>query len=358
MIMACKVGDKVRFMNSTGGGKVTAIEGRTVFVEDEDGFEIPYLLSDVVVVNDVKGSDNFPANSAPFVPKKDTPAEEVKEKVQPQEVVKQTVAARDEQGDDYEILIAFLPPQNEKTQLHLINDSTYQLYYSIGFGTRTSRLTPLAAGHLEADNKKEVKTLVLSELRDVKTLRIEVLLFKNVEHKPVNVEPVYLELNPIKFFKAGAFKENDFFEEDALVYTLFSSREEDEKKARQAVDSLSPKDIQEIMMSKNEAAPAKPTVQKPQSEVEEVDLHAEVLLPNYNSLSAGEILELQMAKFTAVLENALKSGQKGRLVFIHGIGSGKLKQELRDVLTRSYKSLHFQDASYKEYGYGATMVFL
>ena len=45
-----KVGDHVRFLNEVGGGRVTRKEGNTVYVEDEDGFEIPALPSAVVAV--------------------------------------------------------------------------------------------------------------------------------------------------------------------------------------------------------------------------------------------------------------------------------------------------------------------
>ena len=39
-----KIGDKVRFLDSIGGGKVTGFQGSNiVLVEDEDGFEIPTL---------------------------------------------------------------------------------------------------------------------------------------------------------------------------------------------------------------------------------------------------------------------------------------------------------------------------
>ena len=49
--MKCKVGDKVRFLNDIGGGKVTRIVKNTVYVLGDDGFEIPVLQSDIVVVN-------------------------------------------------------------------------------------------------------------------------------------------------------------------------------------------------------------------------------------------------------------------------------------------------------------------
>jgi dsDNA-specific endonuclease/ATPase MutS2 len=111
------------------------------------------------------------------------------------------------------------------------------------------------------------------------------------------------------------------------------------------------------MLQKNDVPP-KPlqTIQQP--ELEEVDLHAEMLVEDVRKLSAGELLELQMSRFTATLENALVSKRKGRIVFIHGIGSGKLKQEIRQCLIKNYPEISFQDASFREYGYGATMVFL
>jgi dsDNA-specific endonuclease/ATPase MutS2 len=47
-----------------------------------------------------------------------------------------------------------------------------------------------------------------------------------------------------------------------------------------------------------------------------------------------------------------------KMVFIHGVGNGKLKYELIKALNERYPDLVYQDASFKEYGYGATMVYL
>jgi len=100
----------------------------------------------------------------------------------------------------------------------------------------------------------------------------------------------------------------------------------------------------------------KPVVRKESSE-EVVDLHAAELLPSTEGMSAGEILEAQMSRFDIVMSLAVKSGKHGRVVFIHGVGSGKLKYELQRRLRRDYPKLSWQDASFAEYGYGAIMVF-
>ena len=48
-----KIGDKVRFISSVGGGKIAGFQSNNiVLVEDEDGFQIPTPANDVVVVND------------------------------------------------------------------------------------------------------------------------------------------------------------------------------------------------------------------------------------------------------------------------------------------------------------------
>lgn len=47
-----KIGDKVRFLSSTGGGIIAGFKGKIVLVEDEDGFQIPTPVNEVVVVED------------------------------------------------------------------------------------------------------------------------------------------------------------------------------------------------------------------------------------------------------------------------------------------------------------------
>ena len=65
-----KIGDKVRFLNSTGGGVVSRFKGKDqVLVEDEDGFEVPALIRECVVVSDrevqVHSSRRSPLRHAP-----------------------------------------------------------------------------------------------------------------------------------------------------------------------------------------------------------------------------------------------------------------------------------------------------
>ena len=58
-----KKGDKVRFLNEKGGGIITGFSGKDiVLVEDQDGFEIPFRMNEVVVIeSNSYGSDRLAA---------------------------------------------------------------------------------------------------------------------------------------------------------------------------------------------------------------------------------------------------------------------------------------------------------
>ncbi len=67
------------------------------------------------------------------------------------------------------------------------------------------------------------------------------------------------------------------------------------------------------------------------------------------------MLQAQLAEARRVLdENARNKGQ--RIVLIHGKGEGVLRKAILDMLRLQYKNYEVQDASFREYGFGATQV--
>ena len=124
------------------------------------------------------------------------------------------------------------------------------------------------------------------------------------------------------------------------------------------IDSLDAKSLKKAMMEKNIKSESKQFKknEKPEDKVIQVDLHINELLDDCRGLSNSEILTVQLDKFRDELNKAVKNHNK-RIVFIHGVGNGTLKNELRKQLEKTYK-YKYQDASFKEYGFGATMVFL
>ena len=85
-----------------------------------------------------------------------------------------------------------------------------------------------------------------------------------------------------------------------------------------------------------------------------MDLHIEELIDKPAGLSNFEMLNIQLERFEKELDAAIEKQMK-KVIFIHGVGNGRLKQEITSIL-KTTKGVTFHDASYKDFGYGATQV--
>jgi len=93
-------------------------------------------------------------------------------------------------------------------------------------------------------------------------------------------------------------------------------------------------------------------------EKEHINTVLNKILDDFVGFSNAEIIEVQLNCFREHLNNAFKDKVR-KIVFIHGIGNGTLKNSLRHELeTIHKKKCYYQDASFKEYGFGATLVFV
>ncbi len=88
--------------------------------------------------------------------------------------------------------------------------------------------------------------------------------------------------------------------------------------------------------------------------IQEMDLHIHQLVENTRGMSNYDMLQIQMVE----AEKALKKARKAKaikLIYIHGVGEGKLRYELHNWLT-GIENISFYDASFLKYGAGATEV--
>ena len=93
------------------------------------------------------------------------------------------------------------------------------------------------------------------------------------------------------------------------------------------------------------------------NEVLEVDLHAHEILETTRGMQPRDIKDYQIGVFTRTMDaNIREKGKK--IVFIHGKGEGVLRKAIIDTLKDKYKSCEWQDASFQQYGFGATMVII
>lgn len=88
----------------------------------------------------------------------------------------------------------------------------------------------------------------------------------------------------------------------------------------------------------------------------EVDLHIHQLTNSTKGMNNFDMLNLQLDTAKRQLEFAIRKRIQ-KVVFIHGVGEGVLKEELNYLFNR-YDNVKFYDAEYKKYGLGATEVYI
>lgn len=340
--MDIKIGDTVRFLNISGGGIVARIEGKLVYVEDEDGFEVPMLINEVVVIKDqeVKSQGG------------------VSELVNDEEGVVEEYHYNEEEGNDAnpQFYIAFLSGDKPgvdsgNLRVQAINDSNFFMLYTISTVRKDGDLDLMYSGTIEPNTKLALDKLTVLQLDD-RQWQISLLLFKKGKSY-ANFNPVssVLKIKATRFMKDNVFADNAYYHEKAVLMPVIKG--EFERK----LEELSDKDIKNVVREKEAKVKKKKYARRNEPSLLEVDLHIDELIDSTSGLSKSEILNIQLDKFKQVMkENEKNKGRK--IVFIHGIGAGTLKTEVRKLLDRHYKKHIYQDASFREYGYGATMVII
>lgn len=349
-----KIGDKVRFLSEVGGGIVRGFQGKDIaLVEDEDGFEIPMLIKECVVVQ--TDDYNIPLKSV----KKPAPVAEAEEEEPEEEEDKPiTYRAPEIRGNDVlNVYLAYVP-QDVKAisstafDAYLVNDSNYFIDY-LYLSAEGKSWTLRSRGTVKPNMKMHLEEFGKGDLNSMEHVAVQLLAYKDdrtfLLKDAVNME---LRIDTVKFYKLHTFQPSDFFAEPALIYDIVR----DDEAARQVF--VSADDIKEALLQKSVSdVPAK--VRKKQHKVKndivEVDLHINELLDDTTGLGNAEMLNYQLYVFRKTLEEYKdKKGQK--IVFIHGKGDGVLRRAILDELKRKYKNYPSQDASFREYGFGATMV--
>jgi len=340
-------GDKVRFLNAVGGGVVKSVINKTmVSVEDENGFEVPIMISQLVVVDDTVSMN----------PQRRSNAIRASIKAEEAPVKKELPAAKPKYvaGKDSPVLFFAFVPQDEvnplegELKVYLVNDSNnFVLYNYIHLKDRV--YTSKESGKMNPNSKRYIESFSRFDLNDLPEFQFQFIFFR--EESPKLESPVVKKLrpNPVKFYRLGSYEKTRYFAQKAIIYSLLEPDMEAE------VSRLSDSEMTKIVIEKDEP---KVTVKRTVSpDLVEIDLHIHELLEDTRGLTNHEMLEVQLGRFRNELETAIANGTR-RIVFIHGIGNGTLKQELRKELNSNFKKYYFQDASFKEYGYGATMVIL
>ena len=348
-----KIGDKVRFLSEVGGGIVTGFQGKDfVLVEDADGFDIPMPIRECVVIEtDDYNLKRKPTSSAP---KQEEPAKPVKPEmpvIQRQPEVKG--------GDTLNVFLAYVPEDAKAMmttpfETYLVNDSNYYLYYTY-LSAEGKAWKNRSHGLVEPNTKLLLEEFTKDVLNDMERVAVQLIAFK--DGRPAAIKPavsVELRIDTVKFYKFHSFSDSDFFEEPALIYNIVK----DDIPAKQvyvSAEELQVALLQKKSVDKSKSQPIVKPNHGSKNDIVEIDLHIDSLLDDTRGMSNSEILNYQLDKFREVMEN-YKNKREQKIVFIHGKGDGVLRKAVLDELKRKYNTCRYQDASFQEYGFGATMV--
>lgn len=376
-----KIGDTVRYLNAVGGGVVTRIEGKVAFV-DENGFETPVMMKDIVVVLPAghqpnpggarlmfdqaafdRGRDaNRPAAVGESKP---APSKEVVQAVEPPVPQPVELTAH---GDRMSLAVAFEPAdirQLSRTTfgMSLVNDSNYTLLYSVSRRADEEHVwTSVNSGRLAPNEMADVGRLTLETLPGYGRILLQGIAFR--EDAPFEMKQPFSfvrKLDLTKFHKLHCFRPGIYFDTPVIEIQLM-----DKDRIRGEVPAEG--EMRKLAEKYAAATPGRPKETRPEPRKKnaadnpnkllpliEVDLHIGELTDTTAGMEPKDMLELQLDVVRKTMKaNERRKGQK--VVFIHGKGDGVLRKAVRDLLKKEYPKADLQDASFREYGFGATLV--
>ncbi len=332
--MKFQPGDKVSFINEKQDGVVTkSSPGGKVTVRIEDGFEIDVLEKELVKTGNVKV-----------------------EQAQIQEIIAETndetFLSVGEIVNMNTIALVTVPEAigavlSGPVQFYLVNKSSYDVLYTcyLSYG---KDLKGKSAGSISSGDNVLLLTSNRNDLFGSGPFQIELLLYSQ------NQKPQVSHLR-----KEVPLSLPDLTNTNSLVKgrTGFG-------KVSMLFDENQPEEIQikDLVEKWNDPKPAEKTTNKIPNKsghvyfVNEktVDLHIEELMENFSGMNNAEILSVQMKRFDEEMHEAIRKNFK-RIIFIHGIGKGVLKQSILNEL-KNYKGIRVREADPVKYGQGATEV--
>lgn len=353
------IGDTVRFLNTTGGGIVKGFQNKqVVIVEDEYGFDVPVLISECVVV---QPAGNEKITQLPE--KEEIPsaiiytAQKNNTTVRAKTPVEDNLPEETPEGENITACLAWLPIDiknlsSSSYECHFVNDSNYYLFVNY-MSREGDSLRIRYSGLVEPNTKIFLEEIEKENLNDIEKINVQFVAFKR--HKPFMAKSpcsVDIRIDTVKFYKLHSFHENDYFEEEALTcFIMRNDIPEDEI-------HLSASELEQAMKKKKgqDDHPRRARIVKQKKEtLTEIDLHINELLDTTAGMNNADILEYQLNKFNEVMSEHIHH-KNHKIVFIHGKGDGILKNAIIKELKKNYPKCFYQDASFREYGYGATMI--
>lgn len=328
--MKLRIGDKVRFLNEVGEGVITRFKDKeNVFVEMTDGFEIPYLTKHLVPIH----------TELILNPEVENMEMEL------ETILSDSIYFIIETDHELPILVG-------DYKFYLFNSSSYNMAFTYSVKDHAYFQT-LKHGELGAYQKILLKQVKKNFFKEYAYHKIECLFFKNMHYKS------QLPLAEILFVDERILSKSTLIKHDEFKFPVYAFiLKEDFLDARVVEQKLNAEDVTRLKSIKEFKQPIKKSIANQQLKdlTREIDLHIEELVDSHSHLTNSQIIAIQIERFEKEIDFCLEHGFK-KLIVIHGVGNGKLKNEIIEIL-KTIDDISYYDASYKNYGYGATEIMI
>jgi hypothetical protein len=336
--MKYQVGDKVLILHSNEEGEVVDIVNDKMLMVDVKGVTFPVYMDQV----DFPYFKRFTEKKL-FQPKKE------KKYVDDIRKEKKQTVARVEDG----VWLTFLPILEtdefgdevvDELKIHLVNrtSTTYKFKYILNYFGKPGFDLQNQVGPFEDFYLHDIP---FSDLNDNPTFEFDFSLLQPDKKKADHYE-AFLRLKPKQLFqKIVNLKVNN---EATFSHRLFENYPDRVVEDKVELGPLAAKGFKIY-----EAAKARQHLESPRSVV---DLHIEKITDDWKHLSNYEIVGIQLKTFEKYYELALAHMQPS-LIVIHGVGEGRLRDEIHDILRLKREVKSFVNQYDPRFGYGATEIF-
>ena len=318
-----KIGDKVRVIKGLEEGRIVRFKSNNIVeIEIEDGFTIPVMMGDLVVVA---------GEEASFFNQKSTGSTTTP--------AKESTSANPSLVPD-ELFLGYIPLNERDLTVNIYNYSPYKVLFNISEKNGTI-IHSLAHGPLETGKSAFVTYLKIDEFEKWPELFIQVM--------PVHTSPS--ELTPVREYIIKPKAKSFFISKSKIPHAdkegyVVGIRNEVKIEAQRLKESL---------FEQKELSKEIPTVKKTGGD-RVIDLHIESLREDHLTIKKEEILDIQKSVFEKELDNAIREGLNS-IKFIHGIGNGSLRHIIHKALSQAAHIKYFEDSDKGRFGFGATTVF-
>lgn len=333
--MKYQPGDKVLILHSKEEAEVVEIINDQMVLVDVDGIRFPVYIDQI----DFPYFHNFSSKKV-VVPKK--------EKVYIDQLKKEEVSKKFHVHSG--VWITFLPEFDkdifdddvvEKIKIYLINQThdAYDFVYQIKFkGSPDFHLS----NHILPFKEFYLHDIPFEDLNDAPKFEFDFSLVPPDKKKVSHFETTFKIKAKLLFQRIEEMKLKN---EPTFSFNLFENYPDKIEEVVPEYNDLQGR-VYEISSVRQNLEPARSVV----------DLHIEKLTDNWKGLSNFEILTIQLRYFEKYYQLALAHRQPN-LIVIHGIGTGKLRNELHEILKTKKEVRTFANQYHPDFGFGATEIF-